>query len=250
MEPTESNDNAAPLRAQWFATTHWSVVLSAADQASPKAADALEKLCETYWLPLYTYVRRNGHGPEDAQDLTQAFFANFLEKNAVGRARRDRGRFRSFLLTSLQNFMAHEWEKARAAKRGGGVSPLPWDELSAESSYQLETGADLTPDKAFERRYAMTLFQRALTRLSEELSEAGKADTFNELKGFLTEAAGEEGYASAALRLNMAPGTVAVAVHRLRKRYAQLVREEIANTVTSPEEIEDEMRYLISLMSG
>src|SRR5207244_3905155 len=146
-----------------FTTTHWSVVLAAGGNSTPGAQEALEKLCRIYWLPLYTYVRRNGHSPEEAEDLTQAFFANFLEKNAVGRARQEKGRFRSFLLTSLQNFLAHEWEKARAAKRGGGTFPLPWDELSAEGQYRLEATPELSPDKAFERRWAMTLFQQALT---------------------------------------------------------------------------------------
>jgi RNA polymerase sigma-70 factor (ECF subfamily) len=233
---------------QWFATTHWSVVLAAGDQYSAQAAGALEKLCSAYWQPLYTYVRRNGHSAEDAQDLTQAFFANFLLKNAVSRARRDRGRFRSFLLTSLQNFLAHEWEKARAAKRGGGIRPLAWDELSAESQYQSEIAPDLAPDKAFERRWALTLFQQALTRLHAEYQAAGKSDLFEELKGFLSETADAGGYADVAARLNMTAATVAVAVHRLRRRYAELVREEIAHTVASPAEVQDELRYLIGLV--
>jgi RNA polymerase sigma-70 factor (ECF subfamily) len=223
-------------------------VLAAGEQYSNEAASALEKLCSTYWLPLYAYVRRSGHSAEDAEDLTQAFFANFLQKNAVGRARRERGRFRSFLLTSLQNFLAHEWEKARAAKRGGGIRPLAWDELSAESQYQSEIALDLAPDKAFERRWALTLFQQALTRLRTEYEAAGKPDTFNELKGFLSEAADAGGYAGAAARLNMTPSAVAVAVHRLRQRYAELVREEIAHTVANPAEVQDELKYLIELV--
>ena len=239
-----------PGAGRLFATTHWSVVLGAADPDSPQAAEALEKLCRTYWLPLYTYVRRNGHSPEDAQDLTQAFFATFLEKNSVGRARRERGRFRSFLLTSLQNFLAHEWEKARAAKRGGGISPIALDGLSAESRYQLEAGPELPPDKAFELSAAMALFQQALTRLQAEFAETSKADMFNELKGFLTESAseGDGGYARAAVQLKMTPGAVAVTVHRMRKRYGELVREEISHTVASSEEIQDELRYLIGLV--
>jgi DNA-directed RNA polymerase specialized sigma24 family protein len=240
-----------PLRSPpLFATTHWSVVLAAGNDSSPGAQEALERLCRTYWLPLYAYVRRRGYTPEDSQDLTQAFFANFLEKNAVSRARRERGRFRSFLLTSLQNFLAHEWEKARAAKRGGGSRPLPWDEPSPEGRYQLESSPELSPDKAFERRWAMTLFQQALTRLHAESTAAGKAATFNELKSFLSEKADEGAYAAAAKRLRIAPAAVGVAVHRLRKRYGELVREEIAHTVATPGEIEDEMRHLIALMSG
>ncbi len=250
MSGTDGNSGSARGKSCWFGTTHWSVVLSAGDDASPGAKDALEKLCEAYWYPLYAYVRRQGRSPEDAQDLTQAFFASLLQKNTLRHAQRERGRFRSFLLTSLQNFLIHEWEKANAAKRGGGSSPLPWDQMSAEAQYKLEATADPSPDKAFERRWAMTLFQQALTRLHAEFTAAGKAETFNELKGFLSEAADESGYAGASARLKMAPGAAAVAVHRLRKRYGELVREEIANTVTSPSEIEDEMRHLIELMSG
>src|SRR5262249_38580167 len=134
-----------------LATTHWSVVLSARRDSAPKAQQALETLCRTYWLPLYTYVRRNGHRPEDAQDLTQSFFAAFLEKNGVARARREKGWFRSFLLTSLQNFLAHEWEKAHAAKSGSGAPSLPWEQLSVEAEYKLELDSDFSPDKAFDR---------------------------------------------------------------------------------------------------
>jgi len=159
MALPDSNVGCSPPRGQWFATTHWSVVLAAGEGNSAQATDALEKLCRTYWLPLYAYVRRKGSGPEDAQDLTQEFFARLLEKNVLSQARRERGRFRSFLLTSLQNFLVHEWERARAKKRGGGNRPLPWDQQSAESRYQLEAASDLTPDKAFERRWALTLFQ-------------------------------------------------------------------------------------------
>ncbi len=250
MALPDSNTGGSPPRGQWFATTHWSVVLAAGEGSSAKAADALEKLCRTYWLPLYAYVRRKGSGPEDAQDLTQEFFACILEKNALSRARRERGRFRSFLLTSLQNFLVHEWERARAKKRGGGNRPLPWDPLSAESRYQLEGASDLTPDKAFERRWALTLFQQALARLREEFTAARKGEQFEELKGLLSDEAGEGEYAGIAARLGMTTAAVTVAVHRLRKRYRQLVREEIAHTVTSPTEIDDEMRYLIKLMTA
>jgi RNA polymerase sigma-70 factor (ECF subfamily) len=242
----QNRTNGGPNR---FTTTHWSVV-QAAGAESASGREALEKLCRAYWYPLYAYVRRQGHTPEDAQDLTQAFFAHFLERNAVSRARRERGRFRSFLLTSLQHFLAHEWEKARAAKRGGGICPLPWNELAAENRYQLESDPELSPDKAFDRRWALLLFQQALVRLHAEFTAAGKAETFDQLKGFLSEAADQHAYAGVAERLNMTPAAVAVAAHRLRKRYGELVREEIAHTVTSPREIEDEMRHLIALMGG
>lgn len=233
-----------------FRTTHWSVVLAAGDAASPQSAEALEKLCRAYWFPLYAYVRRSGHGPEDAQDLTQAFFEHFLENNALSRADRQRGRFRTFLLTSLQNFLTHEWQRACAQKRGGGRALLAWDELSPETRYQSEAGTELTPDKVFDQRWALTLFQQSLTRLREEFAAAGKSEHFEQLKDYLSAEAGEGGYARIAERLGISRSTVAVAVHRLRQRYGQLVRDEIAHTVDSPAEVEEELRYLIKLMSG
>ncbi len=248
MSAPDSDQGSARGKSSWFTTTHWSVVLAAGQESSPQAQEALENLCRTYWFPLYAYVRRKGHSPEDAQDLTQAFFAAFLRKNSISQACRDRGRFRSFLLTSLQNFLVQQWEKGRAAKRGGACQPLPWDQGSAESSYQLEAVSEIPPDKVFEKRWAFTLFQEALVRLHEEFAAAGKGELFENLKCFLTEESGEQGYAGVAARLSMSPSTVAVAVHRLRKRYGDLVRAEIANTVTSPAEIDEEMRYLISLM--
>jgi RNA polymerase sigma factor (sigma-70 family) len=233
-----------------FATTHWSVVLAAGSEDSPLAAEALEELCRSYWYPLYAYVRRRGWNPEDAQDLTQEFFTRFLERKSLQLARRERGRFRTFLLSSLANFLAHEWERARAQKRGGGWVPITWDEASAESRYLLEAPADLTADKVFEQRWALALFQRALERLQKESAAAGKAEQFERLKAFLQTEAGEGGYAALAERLGLSPGAVAVAVHRLRQRYGQLVREEVAHTVTHPAEVEDEVRHLIGLMTG
>ena len=233
-----------------FATTHWSVILAAGDAASPKSAEALEKLCRTYWFPLYAYVRRAGRSPEDAQDLTQAFFEHFLENNVVRRADRQRGRFRSFLLTSMRNFLSHEWRRSRAEKRGGGQSLFAWDELCAESRYQPEPASELTPDEVFDQRWALTLFQQALVRLREELAAAGRKEQFERLKDFLSAEVGEGAYAELATRLGLSRNGVAVAVHRLRQRYGQIVRDEIAQTVASPAEVEDELRNLIKLMSG
>jgi len=250
MLPTYEDHDEALTRPHWFVTTHWTVVLAAGDRASPLAAEALEQLCRLYWYPLYAYVRKKGHSPQDAEDLTQAFFAHFLERNYVARASRQRGRFRSFLLTSLQNFLAHEWERARAVKRGGGRTLLPWDEVSVESRYQLEAASDLTPDKIFEERWASTLFQKALAGLQQEFAAAGHSKQFDRLKGFLSTEAQAGAYTELAASLGMSAGAVAVAVHRLRQRYGELVREEIAHTVSSPTEIEDELRYLIGRMSG
>ena len=182
--------------------------------------------------------------------MTQDFFARLLEKNYLSRANPQRGRFRSFLLTSLQNFLTHEWERARAEKRGGGRTFIPWDEQSPEERYRLEAASDLTPDKVYEQHWAMALFQRALGRLHNEFADANKREQFDQLKGFLSEKVGDGAYAQVASRLGMTTGAVAVAVHRLRERYGQLVREEIVHTVASPEDVEVEMRYLIALMSG
>lgn len=250
MPASYPESSGAPDGGKWFATTHWSVVLAAGQQRSPDAQEALGKLCRIYWLPLYTYVRRKGHSPEEAQDLTQAFFAAFLEKNLLSRARRERGRFRSFLLTSLQNFLAHQWEKERAEKRGGACQLVSWDHATAESSYQLQSLSELPPDKAYDKRWALTLFQRALTGLQQEFELSGKGRLFEHLKKFLTEPANEKGYTQVAARLGMSPSAVSVGVHRLRKRYGELVREELAHTVTSAAEMDEELRYLISLMSG
>ena len=233
-----------------FATTHWSVVLAAGQEESTQSHEALEQLCRTYWYPLYAYVRRHGHSTEDAQDLTQGFFARVLEKNYLRQADPERGKFRSFLLTSLKHFLIHEWERANAARRGGSRPHLSWDQPSAEERYRLEPVSDLTPDKIFEQRWALTLFQRALGRLRDEFVEAEKARPFDELKEFLSCEPAEGAYAGVAARLGMSPGAVAVAVHRLRQRYAQLVREEIAHTVARPAEIEEEMRHLIALVSA
>jgi RNA polymerase sigma-70 factor (ECF subfamily) len=247
VPPAEAS---SPAAAKWFATTHWSVVLSAADSTAPGAGEALEKLCRTYWYPLYAYVRREGRSVEDAQDLTQEFFARVLENKSLRKARRERGRFRSFLLTSFQNFLAHEWERARAEKRGGGRPFISWEETSAENRYQLEAISDLTPDKIFEQRWALALFQEAIVRLRQEFVAAGKTEQFTQLKAFLSGEAGEGDYGAVAARLSMTPNAVAVAVHRLRQRYGQLVREEVAHTVSSPAEVDEELRHLIALMSA
>ena len=239
-----------PSGERWFATTHWSVVLKAGDNTSPDAAEALERLCRTYWFPLYAYVRRKGRSPEDAQDLTQEFFAQFLEKNSFSHARRERGRFRSFLLTSLQNFLSHEWESACAQKRGGGQRPVVWDEASAERRYELEAVSHLSPDKIFEQRWALALFQHALSQLRSEFEGAGKARHFHEFKRFLTERADDGEYGAIASRLGMSAGAVSTSICRMRERYAALVKEGIAHTVSNAADIEDELRYLIGLLGG
>lgn len=248
--PGDAQQDAARPGGQWFETTHWSVVLAAARNDCDKASAALEQLCRTYWYPLYAYVRRKGNNPEDAQDLTQEFFARILENNSLSHARSERGRFRNFLLTSLQNFLTHEWERGQAQKRGGGRRLLPWDELTPETRYTAEANSEAAPDRVFEERWAATLFQQALSRLRQEFVAAGKGQQFEELKVLLSAEAEDGDYDAIATRLNMTRKSVAVAVHRLRKRYGDMVRREIADTVSSPTEVEDEMRHLIELMGG
>jgi RNA polymerase sigma-70 factor (ECF subfamily) len=250
MSSAGGHEDLAVVGTRWFATTHWSVVLAAGQAASPQSTEALERLCRTYWFPLYAYVRRKGYGPEDAQDLTQEFFARFLKRNSLARADRERGRFRTFLLTSLQNFLGHEWERARAEKRGGGLTFVPWVEEGPEGRYQLEENSQLGPDQVFDQRWALALFQHALERLQQESAAGEKGAQFDELKAFLSTEPDEGAYAGAASRLGLSTGAVAVAVHRLRQRYRELVREEVAHTVATPGEVEGELHHLIELMSG
>ncbi len=233
----------------YFTTTHWSVVLRAAQVGMPGVQEALETLCRLYWYPLYAYVRRRGYGPEEAQDLTQGFFAQILQRNDVAQADRNKGRFRSFLLGAMNHFLAYEWRKAHAAKRGGGRTFIALDDPAVEERYRRESSSDVTPERAYERRWAVTLFDRALTRLQTEWNSAGKGAQFDALKRFLSDEAGEGEYAEVAKGLQMTPGAVAVAVHRLRQSYRETVRDEVAQTVSGPEELEDELRHLLDVMS-
>ncbi len=230
--------------AESFRTTHWSVVLLAGQRPSPEAAAALEKLCQAYWYPLYAFVRRKGHEREEAQDLTQEFLVRLLEKNYLAHADRNKGKFRSFLLAALNHFLTNDWRRAQAAKRGGGQALISLDAATAEQQYALEPVSDLTPEKIYERRWALTLLDQALARLQKEMLAAGKAGQFDKLRGFLTSEPGENDYEAAAAQLEMTAGAVAVAVHRLRQRYRELVREVIAHTVGSSAEVEDEIRWL------
>jgi RNA polymerase sigma factor (sigma-70 family) len=233
-----------------FVTTHWSVVLSARKKDSPQSAAALETLCRTYWYPLYAYVRRQGHSPHDAQDLTQEFFARLLQKDYLKAAAREKGRFRTFLIVALKRFLANEWDRVRAQKRGGGQPLLSLDTELAEERYRIEPVEGATADRIFERRWALTLLDRTLTRLRDEFTAAGKEEEFKRLKACLTAERGEISYAEIAGALGQSEGTVRVAVHRLRKRFRELFREEIAQTVSSAEEIEGEVRYLMGVLAG
>jgi RNA polymerase sigma-70 factor (ECF subfamily) len=233
-----------------FVTTHWSVVMAAGAADTTRARDALARLCQTYWHPLYAYVRRLGYSPYDAQDLTQEFFARLLAKNVLAGADESRGRFRSFLLTALKHFLANEWDKARAQKRGGGAVPISIDPASAETGCSFEPADPTTADKIFERRWAMTLLDCVLRRLRQEYVASGRETLFEQLKPTLTEASRAVRYADIAARLGSSEGAVKVAVHRLRQRYRELLRAEIAETVATPAEVEDELRSLFAALAG
>ena len=218
------------------------MVVTAGRSDTTRARAALEQLCRHYWQPLYAYVRRVGHPPEEAQDLTQEFFARLLEHNTIARADPARGRFRSFLLGSLKNFLAHEWEKARAQKRGGRVLVIPLEFDTAETRCSPELANTDTPDKIFDRQWALSL------RLRADYADCGKDDLFRGLKETLTGGRSEIPYRELGGRLGMSEGAVKTAAHRLRQRYRELLREEIANTLAGPEEAEEELRHLFAAL--
>jgi RNA polymerase sigma factor (sigma-70 family) len=241
------SDSAA---GEVFATTHWTVVLAAGRRSTPQADRALEELCRTYWYPLYAYARRRGHGPEDAQDLTQEFFARLLAKHWIESADREKGRFRTFLLTAMSRFLANEWHRAGAQKRGGHPAQLPLDAGTAESRYEADTALTLSPDRLYDRQWAMTLLDRALNRLRAEQERAGKAREFAVLSPFLTAERGAIPYDQAATQLGVNEATARQAVHRVRKRFREVFREEITQTVAAPGDVEEEIRHLLAALGG
>lgn len=240
---------AARGRSQ-FATTRWSRVLAAGHGSTPAAREALATLCEHYWYPLYAYVRRWGYDPDQAQDLTQEFFSRLLEKGLVRDADPSRGRFRSFLLASLKHFLSNERDRAAAVKRGGRAVVLPLEIETAEGRYSLEPPDAETPDRVYERRWAMTLLGRTRARLRAEFAGKGKAELFARLEGYLTGDAETMAYADLAVALSMSEGAVKVAVHRLRRRFGALLRQEIGDTVTDPKQVDDEIRELFRVLRG
>lgn len=230
--------------AAQFVTTHWSVVLAAVDRSSPAAAQALAELCQTYWYPLYVYVRRKGYEVADAQDLTQEFFARLLEKHYMGSVDRRKGKFRSFLLASVEHFLAKEWTRAHRLKRGGGQTFIAWDGCDPEERYRMEPADNATAENAYERRWALTLLERAMVTLAADYAAAGKQQLFETLLPFLSGDDSAVSYAELAAALQMGEGAVRVAVHRLRQRYGEAVRAEISMVVQKPTEIEEELRHL------
>lgn len=250
-QPSTAERDACPRAASpVFVTTRWSVVRSARSMDSPEAARALEQLCGTYWFPLYAHVRRLGHGPDDAADLTQAFFARLLEKDGLSSADRERGQFRSFLLGALKHFLTNEWDRAKAKKRGGHLQIVPLDPPAGEERLQLEPATQTTPDREFDRRWALALLDTVLALLAQEYSAAGKEGLFTVLKETLGASRSEVSQRELAKALGMSEGAVRVASHRLRRRYRELLREEIAQTVTTPADVEDELRHLFAALAG
>ncbi len=234
-----------------FTATHWSIVLAAAGTDSPVAHEALARLCRDYWRPLYAYVRRRGCNPHEAEDLTQEFFARLLEKDWLKQVQPEKGRFRSFLLAALNHFLSNEWDKQRRLKRGGGVTLVSLDETGDEERRLHEEPADrLTPERAFERRWALTLLERALQSLEKDWAAKGRSGEFAALQGFLSAMPEGDAYAQAATQLGQTEGAVRVAVHRLRKRMGEHLRREIAQTVTSDAEVEAELRELFAALAG
>jgi DNA-directed RNA polymerase specialized sigma24 family protein len=251
MSDSEPTAGGEPLpRSPVFLTTHWSVVLTAGSSDAVGARRALEKLCNTYWYPLYAYVRRRNFSPHDAEDLTQEFFARFLEHDWVANADREKGRFRSFLLSAMNHFLANEWDKARAQKRGGGAPLLPLQFDTAETRYSREPADSVTPEQDFERRWALTLLETVTRRLSAEYEQDGKGELFAALNPCLVGDRTAQPYEALARKLLLTEGAVKSAVHRLRQRYRAILREEIGSTVAGPGEVEEELRHLVAVLGG
>jgi RNA polymerase sigma factor (sigma-70 family) len=232
-----------------FVTTHWSVVVGAKDKDSPDSAAALEKLCHAYWYPLYAHVRRLGHAPPDAEDLTQEFFARLLRKDYLQAADQAKGRFRTFLLVALDRFLANEWDRARAQKRGGGCAVVPLDITLAERLYAAQSLPESSLEREYERRWASTLVEQAVGRLRTEYEQAGKAAEFARLKGFLTAEQGSIPYGPVASELGASEGAVRVMVYRLRRRFREIFSEEVAHTLASPQDLAEEMQHLMEVLA-
>ena len=232
-----------------FCTTHWSVVLAAREEQSPGAMAALETLCRAYWFPLYAFVRRKGHSPHDAQDLTQAFFERMLEKSFLQSVDRNRGKFRSFLLACLNHFLAKDWRDGHTLKRGGAATFLPLDTAAYDERLAAETLSTQPPEDLYDRQWALAVLDQAMSLLEREMTAAGKANVFEAIRPFLVEPTPDGAYDPVAQCLGMTPHAVSMAVSRLRQRYRELVREAVAQTVTTPLELEEELRYLRRLIT-
>jgi RNA polymerase sigma-70 factor (ECF subfamily) len=233
-----------------FSATHWSVVLHAGRDDSPAAAEAMERLCSRYWYPLYVYVRRQGVSPPEAQDITQGFFQQFIARDSLRAVDRAKGKFRSFLLASMKNFLLNAWRDANRLKRGGAMVPLVYDDGLAEARFLEDGNSQATPEQALDRTWATTLMEVALQALEDEYRARGKGEQFEALKPFLSTVPEEGEYLKLGRELGLSKNSVGVAVHRLRQRYGELIREEVAHTVTHPLEVEEEVRYLFKVLTG
>lgn len=242
------SDTAWTQRAE-FATTHWTVVLAGGQTNYPAAAQALEKLCRAYWYPLYVFVRRQGYPCHDAQELTQEFFSRLIEKNYLRDVAREKGKFRSFLLAAMKHFLANERKRAGRLKRGGGHGFVSLDREDAEARFLAEPATEETPEKTYEQRWATTVMEQALSQLRVEWVDAGKSEQFEQLKTFLSNEPAEGEYPQVAAKLNVTTGTLAVAVHRMRQRDGECVREVIAQSVAHPTDVEEEMRHLFAVLT-
>ncbi|MCI0540201.1 MAG: sigma-70 family RNA polymerase sigma factor [Verrucomicrobiales bacterium] len=249
LSPSEYDAETRQVGGQ-FHTTHWSVVLSAGQSDSVETRQALQTLCGAYWYPLYSFARRLGRGPQDAEDLTQGFFAYFLKSNLVAKAQPARGRFRSFLLATFKHFMAGEWDRARAQRRGGGRQFIAWESQSAEERYAREPRDEKDPEKLYEWSWAMALLERTVSRLEAEFAASRKQALFSELKDCMVGGTAESTYAVLAGRLGKTEAAIKETVRRMRLRYRQLFREEIAQTVESASEVEAELRHIAAVLRG
>ena len=233
-----------------FRTTHWSAVLAAGDPAHPGGSEALAELCETYWFPLYAFVRRKGHSPAEAEDLVQEFFARVVEKNYVQQADPSRGRFRTFLLAALTHFLANEWNREQTLKRGGAVPLVSGDARMAEERYAREPFHELSPERLFDRRWAIRVLERAHEQMRKEYVAANKTGLFDALEPCLSGDSLPATYVEIGQRLKMSEGAVKLAVHRMRRAYGELVRLEIAQTVATPQEVDEELHHLFEVLRG
>jgi RNA polymerase sigma-70 factor (ECF subfamily) len=250
MPTNDSEDRTKAASAPLFVTTRWTVVLAAKDKESPDSAQALETLCRTYWYPLYALVRGYGYSPPDAQDLTQSFFARLLAKDYLRVVEPENGRFRTFLRMALKRFLANEWERLKAQKRGGGQTHLPFDTTMAETRFQNERAEAASPELIYDRQWALTLLNQATARLEAEYEASGKGAELRLLKPQLTADRGAIPYADIAAGLRISEGAARVAVHRLRKRFREVFREVIADTVSAREEIDEEIRHVLEVLGS
>jgi len=250
MKRSEPHDPPVASHGPSFGTTHWSLILAARDRGTPQADEALAALCAAYWYPLYAFIRRRGHDPDRAADLTQGFFARLLEKDYLASVDPSKGRFRAFLLAACKHFLANAHDQEVALKRGGGRRPVSIDRRDAEGRYICEPAHDLTPERLFERRWALTLLDRALDQVGREFHRGGKGVLYHRLKVVLTGAEGAAPYARLGAELGMTEAAVKKAVQRLRQRYREVLRELVAETVDEPDQVDDEILALFAILAS